>query len=187
MKLNELIKSVAYKKAWTVASCYFRKNEGEVSEIFSVAGMFTSSRESTLPFRLCFFRCGGEPWILYHFIFNMNFRLPCRRHRILEILFTSHFDYYRVKGQFFYRSSKKKSSKYRNGIFKIKINISQVITNKIFEFVVKTVYKIRSENCLVRKSIRLTTFGTESTTNYAVKLCHAIPPENQTCFFSHGL
>ena len=122
-----------------------------------------------------------------HFIFNMNFRLPCRRHRILEILFTSHFDYYRVKGQFFYRSSKKKSSKYRNGIYKIKINISQVTTNKIFEFVVKPVYKIRSENCLVRKSIRLTNFGTESTTNYAVKLCHAIPPENQTCFFSHGL
>lgn len=49
--------------------------------------------------------------------------------------------------------------------------------NKMFKFLIKPLYEIRSENCFVRPNIGLANFGTEPMANYAAKLCHAIPPE----------
>ena len=109
----------------------------------------------------------------------MNLRFPCKRHRILEILLTSQFDYYQIKGQFVLHLSKKNPSKYRNEIYKIYKYISGNCEQK---FLIKPLYKIRSENCFVRPNIGLANFRTEPMANYAAKLCHAIPPEIKHAF-----
>ena len=62
-------------------------------------------------------------------------------------------------------------------LFKVKINISPEIINKIFDFSKKYAYELRCGNCLSRSNIHSTYFEAESIANIAAKIRKNIPEE----------
>ena len=62
-------------------------------------------------------------------------------------------------------------------IFKIKLNISLKIMNRIFYFSKNSACELRCGNCLSRSNIHSTHFGIESIANIAPKIWNKIPNE----------
>ena len=62
-------------------------------------------------------------------------------------------------------------------IFKVKVNISPEIMNKIFDFSKSYAYKLRFGDCLSRSDIHSTHFGIESIANIVAKIWNKIPNE----------
>ena len=60
-------------------------------------------------------------------------------------------------------------------MFKVKMNISPEIMNKLFDFSKNCAHELRCDNCLSRSNTHSMHFGVESIANIAAKIWNKIP------------